>query len=319
MTQPISKNSPKVSDTALMTFTPSMQKLIDVRIESVNAMLAARTEFSSLCPALLREAMRSSLLARGKRVRPLFVLLACEVCGGNWHDALPAACAVEMIHAYSLIHDDLPALDNDDLRRGQPTCHIRFGEAMAILAGDALQATAFETLAALHAESVAPALAILSKLVGAEWLVGGQADDISVMALSENRSPEELRTLLDSIHDRKTGALIGASLSLGGVIAKASAAQHDALRAYGHSFGLAFQITDDLLDWVGDEALVGKRLRKDGTRNKLTYPALLGVEEAKHTVEHHVRSACNAIKIFPTSHAAEILMAYAQFLQNRKK
>ncbi|MGL4944029.1 MAG: polyprenyl synthetase family protein [Thermoguttaceae bacterium] len=306
--------------TSASFFRPEIAHLIGERVAAVDEMLVGRVAaLGSGCPDALREAMRTSLTSPGKRFRPLLVLLACEVCGGAWRAALPAACAVEMIHAYTLIHDDLPALDNDDLRRGQPTCHIRFGEAMAILAGDALQALAFETLAATQPPSlVAAAVAVLGKAVGGEWLVGGQADDISVLSETVERSPDELKSLMETIHDRKTGALIGASLELGGIVAGATAEQYASLHTYGRAVGLAFQITDDVLDWVGDEKVVGKRLRKDGKHNKLTYPALLGVDEAVREAEANVKRACDALQVFAASPARETLEVYAQFLQNRR-
>ncbi len=186
---------------------------------------------------------------------------------------MPAACAVEMVHTYSLIHDDLPAMDNDDLRRGQPTCHRKFGEAMAILAGDALLALAFEVMAAglAPAEVAVACCAALAAAAGACHLVGGQVDDMAAPAQGD------LETL-EAIHHRKTGAMILVSLRLGGLIARADAECLEALARYGHALGLAFQITDDLLDIRGDEAAVGKRLRKDSDQGKLTFPSLLGVE-----------------------------------------
>jgi geranylgeranyl diphosphate synthase type II len=261
------------------------------------------------CPKELMEAMRYSLLAPGKRLRPLLVVLSAEACGGSEAQALPAACAVEMIHAYSLIHDDLPAMDDDDLRRGQPTCHKQFGEAMAILAGDALLTLAFQVLA----ESYPPATAAaccreLSRGAGALGMVGGQVEDLDWEKGKEAREPSEDRgggtiAVLENIHARKTGALFRACLRLGAYAAQGEApvgpesALLEALDAYGRCFGQAFQITDDLLDVEGTVEHTGKRVQKDASRGKLTYPGFLGSAESRrraemlcHQAQEHLRS-----------------------------
>lgn len=238
----------------------------------IETQLDRYTQFGPGCPTALQQAIRYSLLAPGKRLRPLLVVTAAEVCGGAILDALPAACAVEMIHAYSLIHDDLPAMDNDDLRRGQPTCHIKFGEATAILAGDALLPLAFEVLAR---DSKTPVIAsrsclTLAQAAGARELVGGQADDLAGQFSQGNLE------MLQGIHHRKTAALLAASLKLGAISASASNDSIEQLENFGRKLGLAFQITDDLLDFRGDQDKMGKRVRKDQNLGKLTYPALLG-------------------------------------------
>ncbi|HLA84788.1 MAG TPA: farnesyl diphosphate synthase [Thermoguttaceae bacterium] len=252
------------------------------------------------CPAALAEAMRYGLLAPGKRLRPLLVLMAAETCGADDETAMPAACAVEMVHAYSLIHDDLPAMDDDDLRRGRPTCHKVHGEAMAILAGDALFALAFETLARLDAPAsvVAECCRTLAVATGPCHLAGGQADDIAPPPADAGIEP------LESIHRRKTGALIEASLRLGGLAAGANPMQLAALAEYGRCVGLAFQIVDDLLDVQGDEAALGKRVGKDSDRGKLTFPGVLGVEQSTRRAEMLVTAACEAIGRLdaPTDH-----------------
>src|SRR5262249_6890780 len=213
---------------------------------------AALDRYSDLppdCPTQLREAIRYSLLAPCKRLRPALVLFAAEACGSSWEAALPAACAVEMIHTYSLIHDDLPAMDNDDLRRGRPTCHKAYGEAVAILAGDALIALAFEIMATdIAAPDVAArCCAALAEAAGASALVGGQANDLSRQFSGGDLLP------LEHNHRRKTGAMFVVSLRLGGFVTRADEARQRALERFGQKIGLAFQITDDLLDVNGDE------------------------------------------------------------------
>ncbi len=244
----------------------------------VETALACVAGLGDDCPEILRESMHYSVAAGGKRLRPLLVLLAQEACGGDPAAALPAAAAIEFIHTYSLIHDDLPAMDDDDLRRGQPTNHVKFGEATAILAGDGLLTLAFETLAALPVEP-ATALACVRELAsaaGAEGMVGGQQAD-----LEAETSGVASVVHLESIHRRKTGRLISAALRMGGRIAGASEARLQALTRYGDAIGLAFQIADDLLDLTSTPETLGKGVQKDAGRNKLTYPGLLGVEESR--------------------------------------
>ena len=242
--------------------------------------------FSAEAAPRLVEAMRYAALAPGKRLRPALALWAAEACGGSWEAAAPAAVAVELIHAYSLVHDDLPAMDDDDLRRGRPTCHRAFDEATAILCGDALQALAFETLAAgMPPASAARACLVLARAAGAEALVGGQADDLAaergwIDSLADAPSAEQV-AWMDRINRRKTGALFLAALELGGLAAGADAARLALLASFGRAFGQAFQIADDLLDAEGDEAAVGKRVGKDAGRGKLTFPTVEGVAAAR--------------------------------------
>jgi geranylgeranyl diphosphate synthase type II len=245
-------------------------------------------------PASLLEAMRYSVLAPGKRVRPILVALAAEACGGE-EDPWPAACAVEMIHAYSLIHDDLPSMDDDDIRRGQPACHKKFGEAMAILAGDALQALAFELLADAYPPATSAACCLeLARAVGAAGMVGGQVDDL---AWERNHGADQPTVEgLECLHDRKTGALVGASLKLGVLVAHTHRQPPEAellerFAAYGRCLGLAFQITDDLLDVEGDADQTGKRVQKDAARGKLTYPGLVGTVESRRRAARLGRDA----------------------------
>lgn len=264
-------------------------------------------------PESLREAMRYSLLGPGKRLRPLLVLMATEACGGCHHAAMPAACAVEMVHTYSLVHDDLPAMDDDDLRRGRPSCHAQFGEAMAILVGDALLTTAFEVLARdIQPPRVAAACcATLGRAAGPAALVGGQVDDIK--AESEGGD----LALLKSIHARKTAAMIILSLQLGGMIARAAPEQLEALSTYGNKLGLAFQIVDDILDLRGDEVMVGKRLRQDMARGKLTFPAILGLEESERRANTLVRDAVEALA--PFGDRADRLVSLARYVVERSR
>lgn len=281
--------------------------------KSVDAALDGFTQLPDECPPRLKDAMRYSLLAEGKRLRPLLVMLSAEACGGNVADALPAACAVEMIHAYSLIHDDLPAMDDDDLRRGRPTCHRQFDEATAILAGDALLTLAFEVLAK-HTSPKGKAgecCALLAEAAGACRLVGGQVDDI--LAEKGGHSLE----LLERIHRRKTGALIEVSLVLGAVVAEADGRRRQALAEYGRQLGLAFQITDDLLDVEGEEGVVGKRLGKDRDRSKLTFPGLLGIQESRRRTAAAVEQACRAAESLGAD--ARHLTALARYIAERKR
>ncbi len=277
----------------------------------IDAALDAYTRFDGDCPTSLGEAMRYSLLAPGKRLRPLLVLLAAEACGGDEAAAMPAACAVEMVHAYSLVHDDLPAMDDDDLRRGRPTCHKVFGEALAILAGDALLTLAFEVLAReVHPPAIAAeCCALLGRAAGCSALVGGQADD-----LAGEFSGGGLETLM-AIHRRKTGAMMLVSLQLGAIISGASEEQLASLTEYGQCLGLAFQITDDLLDVQGETEAMGKRVGKDSGRGKLTYPGILGIEESTRRAEALVAQATRALE--PLAQQAAGLQALAHYVLHR--
>jgi geranylgeranyl diphosphate synthase type II len=243
--------------------------------------------------------MAYSLFAPGKRLRPLFVMLTCEAAGGLADQSLPAACAVEMVHTYSLIHDDLPAMDDDDLRRGLPTCHKKFGEALAILAGDALLTAAFEVLATgCPPRTAAVSCLELASGAGAVGMVGGQTLDLiaegKILASGDSDTPvpDETRpfasvTRLENIHARKTGALFRSALRLGVYAAQAELAvgvnpEHlVAADDYAAAFGLLFQVTDDLLDVESTAEVTGKRVGKDAARGKLTYPGLLGVDESR--------------------------------------
>jgi geranylgeranyl diphosphate synthase type II len=272
-------------------------------------------------PERLRNSIHYSLLAPGKRLRPALALWAAEACGGRWEEAAAGAMAVEMIHAYSLVHDDLPAMDDDDLRRGRPTCHKAFDEATAILCGDALQPLAFETLVRLLPPEVAgEACGILARAAGAEALVGGQAEDLAAEGAREPNdavdvSPEQLLQRLEQIHRCKTGALFLACLRLGGLTAGATPEQMQALETYGAAFGLAFQIADDLLDAEGTEATVGKRVGKDADRGKLTFPSLVGAEASRARAHALAAEAEKACRIFGPRGAS--LATLAHWIVNR--
>lgn len=243
-------------------------------------------------PQTLHEAMAYSCLAPGKRLRPILTLLCAESVGGKPEDALDAACAIEMIHCFSLIHDDLPAIDNDELRRGVPTCHVKFGEAVAILAGDALFALAFEALAQQDAspDKTVQTLKVLTKAVGSFGLVGGETIDI----LSEGQrvSPETL----DIIHNRKTASLIGASCEVGAILGGGTLDQIQKLRTYGESIGLAFQIADDILNETGTEEQLGKSAGSDRDRQKATYPAIHGIPKSRERALELVGLAMTSVE-----------------------
>lgn len=268
-------------------------------------------EYLSQCPGIpktLRAAIEYSLFAGGKRLRPALALGAAELICGDDTSALPVACALEMIHTYSLIHDDLPSMDNDDLRRGKPTSHKVYGEAIAILAGDALLTLAFQ--AAADCGNVA-VIREIAKAAGAEGMVGGQVIDLE----SENLmlGVPELRNL----HAKKTGALIRVAVRVGAMAARANTAQLDALTRYGEAIGLAFQIADDILDVVGDEAAIGKPVGSDASNNKSTYPAAVGLEGARKLATDAVAEAIAALKIFGPK--ADTFRALARYIIERDR
>ena len=305
----IPQSSELIVDASAPTFTEHAHRLRS----RVDAALEAYSELADGCPSELREAIRYSLLGPGKRLRPMLVLMASEACGGTIGAALPAACAVEMVHAYSLVHDDLPAMDDDDLRRGRPTCHKKYGEALAILAGDALLALAFEVLAkdTQPPQVAARCCAVLAEAAGACRLVGGQVDDLA------GRLEQGGIDRLEAIHRRKTGAMLLVSLRLGAAVAGADGVKTAALEAYGERLGLAFQITDDLLDVCGQEVEVGKRVGKDAPRGTLTFPGLLGIEESARRAEQLIRDAREALRPFGAQ--AGSLDALARYVLERNR
>jgi geranylgeranyl diphosphate synthase type II len=262
------------------------------------------------------EAARYSLFAGGKRLRPILCLAAAEVVGGSCESVLPVACALEMIHTYSLIHDDLPAMDNDDFRRGLLTNHKVFGEAMAILAGDALLTEAFSLIAGgggsagMAAEKLVRVIAAIASASGYRGMVGGQVIDL------ESETREVDLPTVEYMHVRKTGALISASLEAGAILGGGAEQQIATLIRYGHHLGLAFQITDDLLDVEGDAHTMGKTPGSDAAKNKKTYPALLGISQSRGVAQTHVQESVDALAIF--DYKAEPLRAIARYLLVRK-
>lgn len=266
-------------------------------------------------PEQLRDAMRYSLLAGGKRLRPILCLAACELACGENKLAVPTAVALEMIHTMSLIHDDLPAMDNDDLRRGRPTSHKVYGEAIAILAGDALLTQAFE-MVALRSPGVPPdrllkVVGELSRVAGAPGLVGGQVVDM------ESEGKQVDLATLEYIHLHKTGALLSACVISGATIGGADDKLIAALRVYAHGIGLAFQIIDDILDVTASSKVLGKTAGKDLTADKTTYPKLLGLEESRRRAENLIIEAQEALE--PWKDRALPLLALAAFITSRDR
>ncbi len=262
------------------------------------------------------EAARYSLFAGGKRLRPILCLTAADVVGGASQPLMPVACALEMVHTYSLIHDDLPAMDNDDYRRGQLTNHKVFGEAMAILAGDALLTEAFDFVARMQdipeqsPARILQAIRILVKAAGYRGMIGGQVIDLECENLDTDMATVEY------MHIHKTGALLTASLEIGALLGGGSEEQIHRLKRYGHHFGLAFQITDDLLDIEGDAEEMGKQPGSDIAKNKKTYPALLGLARSKESAREHVEQALRELEAFGMK--AEPLRALAGYLLIRR-
>ncbi|ACV63379.1 Polyprenyl synthetase [Desulfofarcimen acetoxidans DSM 771] len=269
----------------------------------------------SSCPEIIHRAMRYSIFAGGKRLRPAMLIAAAEAVGGSADKVMPAACALELIHTYSLIHDDLPSMDDDDYRRGKPTNHKVFGEAMAILAGDALLTMSFQLLAGLSGRNgIAPAdvvrvIADISAAAGTTGLIGGQVVDI----VSANQEIDA--GTLEYIHTKKTGALFRAAIRSGAVLSGADDEELKSLTNYAEHFGLAFQITDDILDVAGDMQKTGKPVGSDEKNNKATYPALYGLEEAYRLAGYSAEQALYALE--PFGEKANFLKELVKFVVNR--
>ncbi len=286
------------------------------RVAMVDGALERWLPAGTLLPQSLHQAMRYSVFAGGKRLRPVLMIAAAEAVGGNARQVLHAACAMEMIHTYSLVHDDLPAMDDDDFRRGRPTNHKVYGEATAILAGDALLTEAFRLLADADANrDVPPATAlqvleIVARCAGSQGMVGGQVVDME----SEGREVDF--PTLEYIHTHKTGALILASVQVGALLGGGDDAQCAALTRFGGAAGLAFQIADDILDVVGDQSVLGKDIGSDQARGKATYPALLGLAESRQRAEELCDRAIAALT--PLGAPAERLGALARYIIERK-
>jgi geranylgeranyl diphosphate synthase, type II len=283
-----------------------------------------------LSPSILHEAMKYSIFAGGKRIRPILVLASYEACGGDAEDIIPQAAALELIHTYSLIHDDLPAMDDDELRRGKPTNHKVFGEAMAILAGDALLTEAFKMISEcgmhnaefknitsfsnfkirISKSAILKVIREVAIAAGAYGMVAGQAQDI----ISEDSRPE--KETLEFIHLHKTAALIQASVKIGPILAGSKKSILNAMEKYGEAIGLAFQIIDDILDIEGKTEEIGKTSGSDLRKKKVTYPALYGLEKARQKAEDLISMAIDSLKIF--SHEADPLREIALHLLKRR-
>jgi geranylgeranyl diphosphate synthase type II len=286
------------------------------RKEEVERELSRLLPAETAWPATLHRAIRHSLFAGGKRLRPILCLTAAETIGGESQPALAPACALEMIHTYSLIHDDLPALDDDALRRGVPTCHVVFGEAIAILAGDALLTHGLGTLARypeeeIYTEPKIKAVTTVVDAIGTTGMIGGQVADLE--AEKEDRPSE---ALVEKIHESKTGRLIRAALAVGGLLAFAEDEDLARLDAYGRAIGLAFQIKDDLLDLEADAATLGKAAGKDAAAGKATFPAVWGVERSHVMLREKVEEAVEAAGTLPN--AGGLLPDLARFVGERK-
>ncbi|MDS1030098.1 polyprenyl synthetase family protein [Bacillota bacterium LX-D] len=293
----------------------NLKLYLQQRKDIINQALEQQLPSNEQYPQNIYKAMRHSIFAGGKRIRPILTLATCELISDDYERAIPAACAIECIHTYSLIHDDLPAMDNDDYRRGVPTCHKVYGEAIAILAGDALLTYAFQILAEDQLVSnYNPAVAIrliheISSACGPFGLIGGQVLDIE----SENKKVDE--QTLKYIHQNKTGALITTSIRAGAILGGATEEQLDALTSYGKFLGLAFQITDDILDIEGSIENLGKQPGSDLKNSKVTFPAVYGLEEAKVRANKAVEDAIDSLHIFGDKSAC--LKNLAKFILER--
>lgn len=273
----------------------SIESIIDQYREKVDARLVTLLPSETTLPTELHQAIRYSALGAGKRLRPAITMAAAKACGIDPMLALDAGCATELVHCFSLIHDDLPAIDNDDLRRGQPTCHKAYGEAIAILAGDALFALAFEILANSISDPLKAkkSLLCLARASGSQGLVGGEVLDIQAEGQAGDMA------LLQTIHARKTGALLGACCEIGAIIAGASFEHQSNLKHFGEQIGLAFQVADDVLNETSTPEQLGKAVGSDSAMAKLTYPSLIGLHESKALATKIVSDALHAIKGLP--------------------
>jgi geranylgeranyl diphosphate synthase type II len=292
----------------------AIEQYLKTRAQAVEDVLNRLLPANLQSPPPIAEAMRYSLLAGGKRIRPILCLATVETLGTDWQSALPAACSIEMIHTYSLIHDDLPAMDNDDYRRGKLTNHKVFGDAIAILAGDGLLTYAFQILSEHAADGMERSmLAIireLSRASGVQGMIGGQVADIR----AEGRKGS--KETLEYIHKHKTGDLLTASVRIGAIFAGAAPHELSALTSYADKLGLAFQIQDDILDVVGDQAKLGKQTGVDATLEKMTYPAVYGLQESIRKVRVLTEESFASLAQLP--YDTTILRAIADFLVHRE-
>ncbi len=304
--------------------SPSLAAFVSERTRMVEEALDAALPPAGALPSPLHEAVRHSLFAGGKRLRPLILIASAEAVGGRASAVLPAACAVELIHTYSLIHDDLPSMDDSPTRRGRPTCHVVFGEALAVLAGDALHALAFELLAATGepagAERALWSVREIATAIGTRGMVGGQALDLQGEGRPElarhGNWPAEPGDGVYLIHSWKTAALLRACVRCGAILAGAAEARLASLTAYGEQLGLAFQIVDDVLDETGDTGHLGKQTGQDAARQKLTFPAVFGIERSREMAALHTQRAIEALKRWGSE--ADLLREIAQRLLVRE-
>lgn len=289
-------------------------KRFDSYLEMINRRLTALLPVCTYDAPQVCDAMRYSVDGGGKRIRPVLLLESCRLCGGDVKDALDFACALEMIHTYSLVHDDLPCMDDDDMRRGKPACHVAFGEATAVLAGDALLTQAFFAAANSEAAKKNPAraleaIALLAKYAGAEGMIGGQAVDLQ----SEGKTIALSR--LQTMDSLKTGALMRAACEIGAVLAGADDEKRTALVRYAEAIGQAFQIVDDILDVTSDEQTLGKPIGSDAAQQKSTYVSLLGLDRARSAAQECTAAAVDALNVFGED--AAFLRSLAENLMTR--
>lgn len=279
-----------------MTELELLTAYLEPRLRLIENALEEALPLASLKPSVLHEAMRYAVLNGGKRLRPVLCIASAEACRGSMENVLPTACALELIHAFSLVHDDLPALDNDRLRRGQPTCHVQFGEATALLAGDALFAKAFEMITKQaqwsRAEQVLEVLELIAHAAGTQGMVGGQIEDMR--AENGTPTPEDLYY----IHSHKTGALIRAAVLSGAILSGSTQEQKEALDQYSRAVGHAFQVIDDILNETGDSEKLGKAVGSDRERHKATYPRLFGLDQSQTIAQEWVQEALEALQPF---------------------
>jgi geranylgeranyl diphosphate synthase, type II len=274
----------------------TLRHYLDEQQRLIDAELARQVPSEDTPPETLHRAMRYSLFAGGKRLRPILCMEAARAVSGSADGVETAACALELVHTYSLIHDDLPALDNDDLRRGRPTCHKVFGEAMAILAGDALLTLAFQVLSGIESVDDGRKVRMVLELATAAGTPGGMVAGQVADLEGEGKAPDS--DLLETIHRAKTGALLRASLRIGAIYAGADDSQFLALSRYGEHVGLAFQIVDDLLDVEASSEALGKTPGKDAAQHKITFPAVHGIEESRRMAESQREAARAAMTVF---------------------
>jgi geranylgeranyl diphosphate synthase, type II len=292
----------------------NLKKYLRTRQKEIDRALDRYLPKASTKPATLHKAMRYSLFAGGKRLRPILCLAAAEACRGTIDHALPLACAVECIHTYSLVHDDLPSMDNDDFRRGRPTCHKVFGEGIAVLAGDALLTIAFEIVSTSKPASrydVSILLRELAVAAGSQRLIAGQVADL------EAEGKRVKRDQLRFIHENKTAAILKTSVRLGAMSANADARKLSAITQFGERLGLAFQVIDDILDVTQTSEILGKSAGKDVAAKKATYPAVIGLEKSRVEARRLTRRAHDALSVFRGGDA-ETLHALANYLLERE-